>query len=765
MRRFSIFVSLCFFPGLVFAEPIAGVDFSDPSGAFDQSPDDLNLLDSVSVSTTWSFVQGGISGDANANTGRQSVPVGKLDGFVNDGVPPAIGATAPTEGVHTFSITIGSEALDLEGVSFDFSRATGGINTRWIAFRTSLDDTIIYSSVGLARPALSEVEIPLTDQKYKGLQNQTVEFFWYAGGEGSGDIDIDSIIVDGLITTDLDSDGLPDAFEQLIIDADPADGLATIGDVLPGDDYDMDQSSNINEFMQSTDPLVQDTDEDGLFDGVETNDGSFDDLATDTGTDPLNPDTDGDNLEDGVETNDGTFDDIASDTGTNPLLVDTDGDLMSDDFEVNNGLNPSVDDGADDTDMDGRTNIEEFAVGTNPTNPDTDDDGLKDGAETNTMTFVSAADTGTDPLNPDTDGDGLKDGAETNDGTFNGLTDTGSSPLNENTDGDNFRDGAEVTIHNTDPTDANSQSSSNLTVLFLDADGSGTQGADEVAVTLLEDKFGIDKVTISAASTITTGDELSFGLLVMSSTPSSGDLRGKFVDSIVPIVNWEEAVSDNNNLGEFGGSTEVFTKSNETTQIMLADHPISAGFPEVIDFFQGEIGETTSTATVFGDLDTVATAVDGPTGNAMIIAIEEGSAVDPAVGTMNNTAPARRVLMPFTDNTLNFISPDGLALFASSLDWAIGATGGSAPLQIVSFSVDSSNIGDKTALIEFTSRLGRDYILLSSTNLEDLVSGGGTAVTTITGADVTTQFEINFNTFGFSGAEEKRFFTIMASSQ
>ena len=43
---------------------------------------------------------------------------------------------------------------------------------------------------------------------------------------------------------------------------------------------------------------------------------------------------------------------------------------------------------------------------------DTDGDGLADGAETNTGTFVSAADTGTSPTNPDTDGDGLSDGSE-----------------------------------------------------------------------------------------------------------------------------------------------------------------------------------------------------------------------------------------------------------------------------------------------------------------------------------------------------------------
>lgn len=51
-----------------------------------------------------------------------------------------------------------------------------------------------------------------------------------------------------------------------------------------------------------------------------------------------------------------------------------------------------------------------------PNSSDTDDDndGLLDTVETNTGTFVDAADTGTNPLVPDTDADGFNDGAEVN---------------------------------------------------------------------------------------------------------------------------------------------------------------------------------------------------------------------------------------------------------------------------------------------------------------------------------------------------------------
>ena len=106
-----------------------------------------------------------------------------------------------------------------------------------------------------------------------------------------------------------------------------------------------------------------DTDGDGLADGVETNTGTFVD-ATNTGTDPNDPDTDDDGLADGVETNTGTFV-SAADTGTDPHVADT------------------------------------------------DSDGLSDGAETGTGTFVDASNTGTNPHLADTDGDTISDGVET----------------------------------------------------------------------------------------------------------------------------------------------------------------------------------------------------------------------------------------------------------------------------------------------------------------------------------------------------------------
>jgi hypothetical protein len=76
---------------------------------------------------------------------------------------------------------------------------------------------------------------------------------------------------------------------------------------------------NLEEFKRGTNPNVQDTDGDGLVDGVESGTGTFVSV-TDTGTDPLNADTDGDGLRDGAELT----------AGADPFNPDTDGDTVPD---------------------------------------------------------------------------------------------------------------------------------------------------------------------------------------------------------------------------------------------------------------------------------------------------------------------------------------------------------------------------------------------------------------------------------------------------
>ena len=132
------------------------------------------------------------------------------------------------------------------------------------------------------------------------------------------------------VGTDEDQDGLPDTFEQGIIDADPNDEVSGLEDVSDVTDFDNDGVSDAAEHAAQTDPIDSDSDDDGSDDGAEAA----------AGTDPLDEDSDNDGLLDGVETGTGIFVD-ANNTGTDPLNNDTDGDLTFDGQEVDSGFDPN----------------------------------------------------------------------------------------------------------------------------------------------------------------------------------------------------------------------------------------------------------------------------------------------------------------------------------------------------------------------------------------------------------------------------------------
>lgn len=185
----------------------------------------------------------------------------------------------------------------------------------------------------------------------------------------------------------------------------------------PASDRDSDGLSDDDEAALGTDPLVVDTDGDGLGDGDEVNAHA---------TSPLSRDTDLDGLDDGQEI----------EIGTDPRVADSDGDGLNDNRELDLDTDPLV----TDSDQDGLNDADEVDVhGTSPLSFDSDLDGLSDGVEVTQI--------GTNALLPDTDGDRLDDRAEVNDWL--------SNPLEADTDGDGIDDAAEVSI-GTSPTQADS---------------------------------------------------------------------------------------------------------------------------------------------------------------------------------------------------------------------------------------------------------------------------------------------------------------------
>lgn len=254
---------------------------------------------------------------------------------------------------------------------------------------------------------------------------------------------------------DTDYDGLLDLWEDRWF----GDGD---GDVKPSellqnstDDPDNDGCNNGCEQARGTNPLVPDTDGDGLTDGEE---------AYTYFSDGTKVDTDGDGLTDCQE----VFGNSAPERcaapeiknlntytyPTNPRRADTDEDGLTDGEEV---LDYGTDPNNPDTDGDGLSDFDEVKIyDTDPTNPDSDGDGLSDGEE------VAR---GTDPNKPDTDGDGEPDGADTEADPLNPcIPDSDAGACDQ--DGDGLTNAEERAGNRSDPT-------------LWDTDGDGVNDKDD----------------------------------------------------------------------------------------------------------------------------------------------------------------------------------------------------------------------------------------------------------------------------------------------
>jgi len=402
--------------------------------------------------------------------------------------------------------------------------------------------------------------------------------------------------------------------------------------------------------------------------------------------------------------------------------------LRADNLEDLNGLGagPGPGSGTGDFDGDGLTDLDEYEeTKTDPTKADTDGDELEDGVETDTGTYVSATNTGTDPRNADTDGDGLTDGVETNTGILVDNDDTGTDPNNADTDGDGFDDNVEIS-QGTDPTNKNDFPQLGQTILFIGGQADATQGADGTVMSFLEERYGSQNITYKQANQTTAGEEAEYALLVISSTPGSGDMRNKFHNSTTPIVNWEEAIADNGG-GEFQ-VTAGRTKDNVAEDHVITiveDHPIVAGFnvgdDVTISTGQTEVWWSTDQQAP-GSLSLAAEKEDPS--RLFLTIVDEGEELNDG-----STAPAKRVMLGITDSTFNNFTEDGKTLIGQSIDWALGIAGGVTPLE---FTEIIYNAEEDTFRFKWSSRGRKTYSLYYSedmaqfdADLDDSIESGG----------------------------------------
>ncbi len=214
-------------------------------------------------------------------------------------------------------------------------------------------------------------------------------------------------------------------------------------------DTDGDNLTDFDELViYGTNPLKLDTDGDGLYDGWEVKFGS-----ASVGLSPISNDTNGNSVPDTREDldNDSLYNLLEFHLGTSPVDPDTDGDCLPDDWEEEYRTKPISQDASGDPDNDGLTNLLEFSHWTDPNNPDTDGDGLTDGDELILGfpgmlikgIYYSTPDTPryfTNATNNDTDSDGIPDGQEVIKGEDGYIT----NATNNDTDGDEVYDKEEI---------------------------------------------------------------------------------------------------------------------------------------------------------------------------------------------------------------------------------------------------------------------------------------------------------------------------------
>lgn len=233
------------------------------------------------------------------NTGSLGFPIygtlrGAGDVLINYESGSATGRFVSFDAVsdYTGTITVGN-AMGLDFNSdHDFS---GGVILQGTAF-LNVDQDLTFKFPLLTDPTNGPV--PVGD--YSGDALSALGFN-YADAGGTLHV----------VLADEDGDGLPDSYENQIIDFDPNDLITSYADIAgPNDapvttDFDSDGASDADEYANGTNPTSPDSDGDGLKDGVETNSGFFA-SASDTGTDPLLADSDSDRFSDGVEVRYGT---------------------------------------------------------------------------------------------------------------------------------------------------------------------------------------------------------------------------------------------------------------------------------------------------------------------------------------------------------------------------------------------------------------------------------------------------------------------------
>jgi hypothetical protein len=178
---------------------------------------------------------------------------------------------------------------------------------------------------------------------------------------------------------------------------------------------------------------------------------------------------------------------------------------------------------------------------------------------------------------------------------------------------------------------------------------------------------------ISAAADGSTAN--GYDAIVISSSMGSNDIRGKYEDTRVGVLNMENAIVDMG-AGEFqmssasGNSLAV----HDQVDIVNADHPLAAGLSGAIQVFNSQQSMQVARGLLAPGAIVIATQAAGNaegSADPAIFAVDAGGEL---LGDGSEEMPAvaagRRVMFFVSDPGFADLTEDGVKLFDAAVNWA-----------------------------------------------------------------------------------------------
>jgi hypothetical protein len=208
-----------------------------------------------------------------------------------------------------------------------------------------------------------------------------------------------------------------------------------------------------------------------------------------------------------------------------------------------------------------------------------------------------------------------------------------------------------------------------LFVVNTAANAAGKSGDQSVETRLIQ-VFGhevtkIDDGAVQAASTD------GMDLVIVSSTVDSSTVNTKLRDVVVPVINWDRALTDDFLLSSTGSSLTSQTSLEVTAT--GAVHPLGAGLAAGSTTVRNAAGSmnTASNTNLAPDAVVIARSTGGL---PAVVLVEEG-------GELRNggSAPAARIHMFLGDDGVAPLNAQGLALFDACVSHVLGDIGPPSP--------------------------------------------------------------------------------------